>query len=123
SPLWLPSRNGIASIWLCTLCAMSTARLYSSAALALPSAPENRRNTAVATSESTTNATSTSSSEKPRLVRGARHGSGRDDHTSGQPVDVDVELALARGEGHASAGGAAVGKEAHRPDVFRHEIL
>ena len=85
--------------------ATSTARLHSSAADALLSAPEKRRNSAVATSARITNATSTSSSEKPRVARGATRRARRvvacsveNRDTAGQPVDVDFELALAGGD-------------------------
>ena len=82
----------------------------SSAADALSSAPENRRNSAVATSARITKATSTSSSEKPRArrVRAPSRAIGRrarrahavasieDRDAAGEPVDVDFVLALAR---------------------------
>src|SRR6185503_9714270 len=47
----------------------------------------------------------------------------QDRDTSGQPVDVDVELAIARRDGDPPAVAAAVGKEADRADAVADEIV
>src|SRR5438552_1248052 len=94
-------------------------------------APEKRRNRAVATSDRMTKATSTSSSEKPRTGAGRkilicwRRSPGRsleNRDTAGQPIHVDVELALARGERDAAAVRAAVGEKTDGAHLLAHEV-
>src|SRR5262249_19876843 len=93
--------------------------------------PENSRKSAVPTSASIAKATSTSSSEKPSAARDTerRRCSGRigslieDRDAAREPVDVDLELALARGERHAAAGRAAMWVEADRAHGFAQDVV
>src|SRR5438067_1387525 len=93
-------------------------------------APEKRRNRAVATSDRMTKATSTSSSEKPRTGAGRKilicwRSPGRsleNRDTAGQPIHVDVELALARGERDAAAVRAPVGEKTDGAHLLAHEV-
>src|SRR5919107_1506860 len=129
----------------------------------LVNAPENNRNNAVPTSASMTNATSTSSIEKPRmrlraaarqrprraararsedvpcrarlLMKRAAYRVGspagghsvirdsiRDGDAPGEPIDVDFELALARGDSDAAAIRSAIREKTNEAHLFVDDV-
>src|SRR5947209_3921502 len=93
----------------------------------LVSAPEKRPNSAVPTSDRITKATRTSSTENPRAAarrRGeARRGASvKNRDAPGEPVNVDLILALSRRDGETPAVRSAIRKETNRADLLARDV-